>query len=304
MAVRHRIRSAAAVVAALALALSAGGVADAEPLPVPTNFFDGVVQENLHPGGSLPGSNDFDCVPSPEHPNPVILLHDLGATRQSNWAVYVPALKNEGYCVFALTYGVDPALTMPGGVQMGGFTTMEPAAEELAGFVDRVRAETGAQQVDLVGHGSGGMVAAYYTAVLGGAEHVGTQVTLSPVLGGIDAELPVAVEPEDVIFPPWLQYLRGSDFMTALHAAGPYAPGVRYVNISTRYMQDYLGHPPEGEDVTNIVVQDGCETDYSEQDALGASPRALALTKNALDPAHPQPVPCGTILPGTGTMLD
>lgn len=301
---REWIRRMATATAVAVAAIGAGGVAGAEPLPVPTNFFDGVAYENAHPGESLPGSNDFDCVPSPEHPNPVILLHDLGATRQSNWAVYVPALKNEGYCVFALTYGVDPALTLPGGVQMGGLTTMEPAAEELAGFVDRVRTATGAQQVDLVGHGSGGMVAAYYTAVLGGAEHVGTEVTLSPLLGGIDAGAEVPIEPEDVLFPPWLQYLRGSDFMTDLHAAGTYAPGVRYVNISTRYMQDYLGHPPAGDNVTDIVVQDGCETDYSEQDALGASPRAVALTLGALDPQNPRPVPCGTILPGTGTMID
>lgn len=34
----------------------------------------------------------------------------------------------------------------------------------------------------------------------------------------------------------------------------------------------------------------GCETDHSEQ--------------GALDPQNPRPVPCGTSLPGVGTMID
>lgn len=53
----------------------------------------------------------------------------------------------------------------------------------------------------------------------------------------------------------------------------------------------------------NIVVQDGCETDYSEHDGIGASPRARGFIFNALDPENPRPVPCGDILPLAGAMV-
>ncbi len=328
----HR-RGASAVLAGVLLtavlltaALLAGaGSAGAAPLPVPDNFYAGVEREMANPGGSLPGSNDYACEPTAAHPRPVILLHDLGATRQSNWATFVPALANEGYCVYALTYGVVPGKGFESaGRPLGGTAPMQVSAGELAEFVDGVLAAPGTRRaaqagvgdgtVDLVGHAEGALVAGYYTKVLGGADNVHALVSLAPTWKGV-GEVPaqfadglpdrVRAEAYDQM-PYFLQILPGSDFLRELNAGGtPYAPGVEYTNIVTRYNWgiDYTSGLVPGPDVTNIVVQDGCRTDYSEHDGIGASPRTVAFVLGALDPAHPREVPCGVILPFAGTMV-
>ena len=95
----------AALAAVLALVFGAAS-ADAAPRPPVTyNFLDGARAELAHPGGSLPGTNDFSCRPTPRHPRPVVLVHGSGGGQQTNWATLAPVLANEGYCVFAMTYG-------------------------------------------------------------------------------------------------------------------------------------------------------------------------------------------------------
>ena len=68
----------------------------------------GGVYQITHPGQPWPGVDDWSCQPSPEHPRPVILLHGTGANGVNNWGTIAPALLNEGYCVFAPTYGATP----------------------------------------------------------------------------------------------------------------------------------------------------------------------------------------------------
>ena len=70
---------------------------------------------------------------SAAHPDPVVL--GLGATM-------APLLADNGYCVFALTYGLAP-----GESWYGGFQPMEQSSGELADFIDRVLAATGAAKV-------------------------------------------------------------------------------------------------------------------------------------------------------------
>ncbi|WP_182346276.1 esterase/lipase family protein [Tomitella gaofuii] len=305
----------------------AGAPAAAAPLPVPDNFYAGVAAELANPGGSLPGSNDYDCAPTQDHPRPVILLHDLGATRQSNWATFVPALANEGYCVYAVTYGVVPGKGFEShGQPLGGTAPIEASAGELADFVDGVLEAPGTRRaaaagigdgtVDLLGHAEGALVAGYYAKVLNGADSVHEIVSLAPTWRGAGGDM--AARYADRIPPQWraavydqmpyfMQVMTGSDVIEALNAGGtPYAPGVEYTNIVTRYNWgiDYSSGLVPGQQVTNIVVQDGCNTDYSEHDGIGASPRTVAFVLNALDPAHPRPVPCGVILPFVGTMVD
>jgi triacylglycerol esterase/lipase EstA (alpha/beta hydrolase family) len=60
------------------------------------------------------------------------------------------------------------------------------AARQLAWYVDHVRHTTGAQQVDIVGHSMGGVVARYYVALLGGDGAVNNLVTLGSPHGGTD----------------------------------------------------------------------------------------------------------------------
>ena len=86
---------------------------------------------------SPPGANNWACKPSTAHPEPVVLVHGLGATMAANWSFMSPFIAKSGYCVFALDlWARSPVLgrTAPGGV-----VKMETSALELSAFVARVR---------------------------------------------------------------------------------------------------------------------------------------------------------------------
>lgn len=303
------------VVAAMLLVLGSvvgAGQASAD-LPVTYSFFAGIPDELRNPGGSLPGSNDFGCRPTKEHPNPVILAHGTGGSQQTNWGAYVPLLKNEGYCVFALTYGA-PELSWPM-TAVGGMGSMADSAAEFGDFVTRVLAATGAEQVDVVGHSQGTVVPAYYAKVLGGAANIGTQVGIAPVWGGtrvagndvlMEFSRSLGIRAEDL---PLCQACGELDpnsaFLQRIREGGFYLPDIEYTNIATRYDEAVVpytqGLPPGGDNVRNIVVQDGCEVDYTEHAGIAGSRRAATFVLNALDPDNPRPVPCERAAPFSGS---
>ncbi|MDH6279178.1 esterase/lipase family protein [Prescottella agglutinans] len=303
--------------ATIGAALAAPAAATADPLPVPHNFFDGIGAEMADPGGSLPGSNDWSCKPTAEHPRPVILVHGTGANRQTNWTTYVPLLKNNGYCVFAPTYGARPGAAWPGSA-FGALAPLEESARQFAGFVDEVLAATGAEKVDIVGHSQGTLMPNYYVRFLGGAAKVDKYVSLAPLWLGAGAfwarEItafarehglePLQQQTFGQLCAACLDMAPGTVFVDRMNEGGPYAPGVTYTNIATRYDElvvPYTNGLVPGPNTVNIVVQDQCPQDYSEHAAMGASPIAAAYVLNALDPEHPRPVPCMPISPFTGT---
>ncbi|MBH0779848.1 lipase family protein [Nocardia bovistercoris] len=108
---KRRHRWGVAAVAALAAVLHGGLAATvhadpppATPYPVPQHFLIDAIQGALQGGAaSPPGTNDWSCRPTPEHPEPVILIHGFLANRNDNWQTYGPLPANNGYCVFALT---------------------------------------------------------------------------------------------------------------------------------------------------------------------------------------------------------
>src|SRR4029077_17470181 len=115
-------------------ALAAGG---RQRYPVPYTFAARIVAQTPTPGAAPPGSNDWHCRVTPAHPRPVVLVHGLAATMTDNWQTISPLLADNGYCVFALTYGTEP-----GESQFGGLEPMEQSARVLSAFVDRVLAAT------------------------------------------------------------------------------------------------------------------------------------------------------------------
>ncbi len=298
----------------MSLLVLSAGPAHAK-LPVDYNFFSGIPYELRNPGGSLPGSNDWNCKPTAAHPNPVVLVHGTGGGAQTNWGVYVPLLANEGYCVYALNYG---ALALPWPLSaIGGMRTLTESVAELDGFVKRVLVATGAAEVDIIGHSQGNAVANYWAKSHGGDAKLDKLISVAPAhLGsntlwagdimaflralGAEALAQVAVLGMCIAC---LELTQGSPFLTAANARGVYAPGVTYTNIATRYDEivvPYTNGLVPGPNATNIVLQDSCAQDYSEHAGIAGSPRAAAFALNALDPAHPRPVPCEFVPPFTG----
>ena len=282
-------------------------------LPEDYNFFGGIPYELQHPGGSLPGSNDFSCKPTVEHPRPVVLVHGTGGAKTTNWGSYVPMLKNRGYCVFALTYGALPGLPWPF-TAVGGMDRIQVSAAQLAKFVKRVRAATGAETVDLIGHSQGTYMPTYYLKYLGGADKVTNYVSLAPLWKGTGSVAPQMNELGrllgDVPMPMCLGcggMLPGSSMNKKIWRGGsPYVKGVKYTNIMTRYDELVVPYtagyvrPRTGEQVKNIVVQDTCSQDYSDHLAIAGSRRAAYMALNALDPENPVTVPCDFVPPFTG----
>lgn len=309
------MRRCSLLVLAAALFACLPATASAQPLPVDYNFFAGIAPELTNPGGSLPGANDPACVPSPEHPDPVVLLHGTGGGGQTNWGVYAPLLANEGYCVFSLTYG---AYGLPWPISaIGGMRPIEQSAAEVSAFVDGVLARTGAARVDLVAHSQGNIVGNYYIKRLGGGNKVGKLVGIAPpwlgtnVLAAGDIAHfsralgagPAFDAVSSSLCQACGQMLTGAAFLEALNADGVYDPRVTYTNIVAGLDEIVVPHTSglvPGPNATSIVVQDGCAQDYSEHLAIAGSPRAAGHVLNALDPARQAAVPCEFVPPFTG----
>ena len=284
------------------------------------DFFAGVAPEILHPGGTLPGANEWDRPLSKAHPNPVILMHGTAGGAQTNWGAYVPLLVQQGFSPFTMTFGAVKTAPWPLSA-LGGMAPIEDSAAEFGEFVTKVLDATGAQQVDVVGHSQGTLVPGYYAKVLG-ADNIGKYVSLAPLWQGTEVftnkltgpiEFHVALDvSHHVHFSSAQQMIRGSELLATLNSGGtPYVPGIRYVNISTRYdefVRPYTsGQVPGGpdDDVINIVVQETCDHDFSDHLAIAGSQRAATMVLNALDgstdPAHgPRKVPNEVVPPILG----
>lgn len=278
-----------------------------DDLPVSYQFIPGALTGG-QPGAVAPGTNDWSCRPSAAHPRPVVLVHGTGGNRATNWQTYGPLLKNHGYCVFALTYGAHTEDPYPISA-VGGMKDMRFSARQLRRFVGRVLAATGAAKVDLVGHSQGTLMPNYYLKFLGGATKVERYISLAPLWHGIlvgdvmDVVIAAfGLGDYDVPFCAACgQFRTGSSFMKRMRAGGVAVPGVRYVNIVTRYDEvvfPYTSGIQKG--MRNIVVQNVCPTDFSDHLEIAASRNVAQIVLNQLDPRHRTPVRCSLVLPVFG----
>ena len=228
---------------------------------------------------SLSGANDWGCVPSAAHPHPVVIVHgtfgdSLTLLQRLTWAIH-----RAGYCVFALDYG-DRA-TGP----------IQDSAAELAAFVDRVLAATGAAKVSLVGHSQGGMMPRYYIKFLGGAGKVDDLVGLAPSNHG--TLNPLLLTPGLSLFcTSCLQQATGSAFLRRLNADDETPGPVSYTDIVTRWDEVVLpytsGYLSGG--ATNIRLQSKCPLDLSGHLLIPSDGPAIRIVLNALGrqgPASP-----------------
>jgi len=303
-------RPAAALLVAGAMVLAVSPAqAHAQALPVNWDFAVGALAGFGTPQTPPPGADNWGCRPTAAHPDPVILVNGTFANQDDNWQAASPLLANHGYCVFTFNYGGPSASSV-----IQGTGDIAASAGQLASFVTRVLAATGAAKVDLVGHSQGGMMPRYYLKFLGGAAYVNTLVALAPsnhgtTLDGLTAlvtALGAAGLVNGALNPlctACVEQEAGSSFLASLNAGGETVAGVSYTVIESVYdevVTPYTSAFLSGSGVTNITLQRQCPLDLTDHLEIAADPVALADVLNALDPAHPVRVPCLTVLPITG----
>ncbi|QCQ92198.1 esterase/lipase family protein [Rhodococcus sp. SGAir0479] len=303
-------RVAGTLTAAVAVALGSLGVGTATATadtPAGSVGLPSPIADVL-PGADPAGANDWSCTPGPRHPRPVVLVHGTGMSMSMSWNALAPALRQEGYCVFALNYGAS--------TRSWGTGDIRTSARELATFVDTVRFRTGAAQVDLVGHSQGGTVARQYLRFAGGANAsdpgrsaVRNVVMLGPTTHGttfngtqqwVDMLTSLRITDEATneriaaatVGLASYQQLTGSRFLAELNAGGETIPGIGYTVIASQ--NDDIVTPPAGAflvpgpgaAVRNEWVQDTCPGAVVKHVGLLDDPRSIYLVQSALDPAY------------------
>jgi triacylglycerol lipase len=215
--------------------------------------------------------NAANCAPPVQHPYPVVLLP--GTYGVSTWQLIGPQLAELGYCVYTLGYGNNET------------GDLAASAHQLASFVDRLLAHTGAKRVSLVGHSEGGMMPRYYIKFLGGAARVENLVGLAPsnhgtlnptTFGGSLTGCVACAEQQ-----------AGSLFLAQLNGGDETPPPVNYTVIETMYDEVIIpytsafltGPSPR---VTNVTLQQQCPRDVVGHIVITSDPVALQWVENAL----------------------
>ncbi|GAB0101606.1 alpha/beta hydrolase [Nocardia sp. JMUB6875] len=295
-----------AILSAASASLGAIGPAAADEPDPSYSYFGGLAAELTTPGQHPPGANDWSCKPTAAHPNPVVLLHGL-SNDTVTWNSLSPVLTNAGYCVFTTTYGTGAL-----GPVLGAITPIAESARQISDFIDRVRAATGSEKVDLVGHSMGGAVPFYLLNHLGGIPKIDHYVALAAPLHGSTVSGIASLQPLLESTALGAQVVQqcgpcelspGSAVSIDLNANPAIAPDIRFTTVVSRY--DEIATPwttglLEGPNVDNVVLQDLCPTDYTEHYELPADPVAVRVVLNALDPGRAQPVSCTVVLPFAG----
>ncbi|MDV7100086.1 alpha/beta fold hydrolase [Gordonia amicalis] len=292
--------------------VGAAGAAPAKKYPVSWDFrsaIPNVLNQTLDANWSPPGTNDPSCKLTKERPNPVILLN---ATATTQWAypAGAPYLANRGYCVYTFNYGnITPIPSFP----IQGLDDIERSAREVSRNVDRIMRQTGAKKVDLVGWSQGGgLLPHYYVDFLGGDKKVDKVIGIAPGNHGSTGDMltyvryfippfgPVGYDIFKALFPAFAQQAQYSDLVRKVYGNGDTKPGPHYPTIVTKY--DEIATPftngfLEGDNVTNILLQDDCPVDLSEHLSINFSERTWRHVRNALTPAEATRVPCFQVDP-------
>jgi triacylglycerol esterase/lipase EstA (alpha/beta hydrolase family) len=283
-------------------------------LGAPGNLITGGLGSALNPMRNADGTNDYACKPSAAHPNPVVLVHGTAGNAYDSWSGLAPVLKSYGYCVFAVNYGA------PEGSLFKGTGDIPTSAAQIGRFVDNVRAKTGAAKVDLVGHSQGGSVSRYYANLIGGSSKVANVVGLAPsnhattvsgllsigrFIGAVD---PIFAVTNWIGLPALQQQADpNSQYFQDLNSQGETRPGIRYVNIATKfdevvtpYKQAFIT-AGSGAAVQNITLQDVCKGDLTDHLGIVYDTNVYQLVLNALEPGDQRPIACTASLPLFGT---
>ncbi|BCY14828.1 alpha/beta fold hydrolase [Actinoplanes sp. L3-i22] len=264
------------------------------PLPVRYSRREALRHSAAHPRGlppgaqaasaSSPGAQAASASPpgAPARP-PVVLVHGTNGRSSCDWFTLAPLLANHGRQVYPFDW--RRARPEP------GTSATHRHALELAAHVDQVRATTGAERVDVVGHSWGAVLAHYLVRCLPGEPASGavrTLVGLAPTYGGTTLHgllrrpdrLPAGLRRWlDAKIPTWREQVPGSPVLTAIRSAPP-APSTRLTTIVTRYDQlvtPYTASLAAAPDATHVVLQQ--HTPRARPGHLGILHHPAALTQ-------------------------
>ncbi len=252
------------------------------------------------------GNNDASCRPTTAHPNPVVFLHGLGATYYEDTNVLQADAAARGYCTYSLTYGAPGGQTL-----VGGLESITKSAPQIAAFIAKVKGQTGAAKVDIVGHSEGGFQSLYVTKTQGISGSIGKIVAIAPPAHGTSFANLYTLAYAFGIRSQVGTVLKtfgcaacneigiGGSAVKTLNT-GPIAqPGVDYTIITSKY-DELVGNPDPASasfvkepGVKNLLVQDYCPLDITGHIGEAYDTDVWQLVYNAIDPAHATKVKCG-----------
>ncbi len=233
-----------------------------------------VVEE---PFPALGWANDPECVPAPEHPQPVLLIHGTWSSAEDMKALATP-LVDAGYCVHSLEYGWHRESVrgnIPGTNGVGDVRESAAAVDRAIRYVaGETAAGRAAGAVDVIGHSQAAALmrlamndhdAAEFVddAIYLAGTHRGTSMDGLDQLNLHSSSAAVAVR-DAVLGPAALQQLNGSDVVAHLESLPDTQPGVDYTVLAS--VDDttastapgaFLEAGP-GATVTNALIQDVC----------------------------------------------
>ncbi|MET7394201.1 alpha/beta fold hydrolase [Dactylosporangium sp. NPDC005572] len=262
------------------------------------------------PGRPPPGANDPTFMLTPERPRPVLLLHAFMSNQSFNFQAGAPFLRNHGFWVFTMNWG-RPQWAGGFNVPFQGNADLRHSGQQLAAEVERIKKLTGVDKIDLVGHsGGGGLLMQYYLNVLNGYPNVDKAISVAPSNHGVsfstltylfrNASPMMYHLMARKLLPLCDQGAPDSEMIDVIYGKGDTRPGPQYTVIMTEHDQivtPYTKAFLDGDNVTNILLQDGCPEDLCEHAGIIYNERAWLHVLNALDPDNAKPVPAFRVDP-------
>lgn len=282
--------------------------------PVQTEGVSARKYEFEHPNSAPVGVNDPTCVPSPEHPNPVILVHGTDSNLYTDYAGFGPVLVERGFCVFGLNYGRKPEFNPTKKITYA-WGDIRSSSRQLNEFARNISALYGGQKVDVIGFSQGANVSRWWVNKDGGREITRTWIGLgSPTRGGIFYGLGTLADryienknvAARVLAPALIQQVAGAELMKELNSPRETVIGVNYVTVNTtadEAIQPNDNMPILDGGATNTFIQEICPEDYTGHIGLPYSPIAQTLMLQGL--GHDEQMPkCDRVLFGQSIVED
>ncbi len=275
------------------------------PGPVVHTHAEAAEYADNHRGAAPAGSNDFSCRPSSEHPKPVILAHGTDSNSYSDFAALAPLLAESGWCVFVLNYG------LAAGDEEYGTGDIRVSAAQLGGFVDTVRAATGAtrstssatRRAPLSPVITSTNSAARRRRPLGRCRVAELRRNLLRSRCRCRADTRSGGDRRGVVLRSARPATRGSELLAEVNTPTDTVPGVRYTTIGTNV--DEVIQPPgnvalHSSGALNYVIQELCPPNLTGHFNMVYDPFSLSLMRHALDPDRYGLGECVPVALGTG----